>query len=68
MAKAKKRVAVRKKNSKRGKASAKPARKRAAKRATCSARGHEHEISSQEKAAAGDNGNETSRRGAGNHG
>jgi hypothetical protein len=34
MAKAKKRVAVRKKNSKRGKASAKPARKRAAKRAT----------------------------------
>ena len=34
MAKAKKRVAVRKKNSKRSKASAKPARKRAAKRAT----------------------------------
>ena len=34
MAKSKKRVAVRKKNSKRGKASAKPARKRAAKRAT----------------------------------
>ena len=34
MAKSKKRVAVRKKNSKRGKASAKPARKRPAKRAT----------------------------------
>ena len=34
MAKTKKRVAVRKKNSKRGKASAKPARKMAAKRAT----------------------------------
>ena len=34
MAKAKKRVATRKKASKRGKASAKPARKRAAKRAT----------------------------------
>jgi hypothetical protein len=34
MAKAKKRVATRKKSSKRGKASAKPGRKRAAKRAT----------------------------------